>query len=122
MPIKISGVDVSKVLVGSGGGASPAQKIMLGTGSSAVQVWPIARVITVATYTISGNIWLRAPEGDIEIVASTGSTQIILLVPTICDRQVRRDNISTEAGTVINAGARINALVSGVTYTFTEVI
>lgn len=52
MSIKIGGVDISKILVGNGG-LPPAIKIMMGTGTSAVQVWPIARVITVATYTFT---------------------------------------------------------------------
>ncbi|QXU45087.1 hypothetical protein KW808_11890 [[Brevibacterium] flavum] len=116
--IKLSGVDISKILVGNGGGASPATKIMIGTGSSAVQVWPVARKVVIYTRTTNLDWIYSQASGDAEILSFTTFSQIRFSVPVKCDRAVS----GWSAGVTIPAEANITALVKDTTYTFTEAL
>ena len=121
MPLKISGVDVAKVLVGSGG-ESPAQKIMLGTGSSAVQVWQAIRQVTITATYISGSgyRWSIPAVGDEELLTLLQSNAARFAARVTCNRVSIVAGVNQPAGTEIGTNQTVLPISSG-TYIFTEV-
>lgn len=129
MSLKIGGVDPTKIMVAG----TPATRIMIGTGTSAVQVWTaVKRTLTVAT-TISGTtpVWDYINlEGDTSILRAVTPDKLSFQVPVTPSGTVQqnpsgqvteygRSDIIRE-GEIMPAEVTVGARGSG-SVTFTEV-
>lgn len=100
----------------------------MGTGTSAVQVWPNPRVVTITTDS-NGQIYPGSQAGDIDLIGdfTTGIGRgVTFTAPVRCNRDLYR---SSPAGTIlagetIPVGVKVREPTNGTsgTYIFTEVI
>lgn len=127
MSLKIGGVDPTKIMVAG----TPATRVMLGTGSSAVLAWTaVKRTVTVtAVYPASGLAWGTAT-GDTSVIQSLTSNELSFSIPmtpsTTVDQSPRgqvteygRQDI-IRAGETMPAGTTVRARGTS-PVTFTEV-
>lgn len=119
MSLKIGGVDPTKIMVAG----TPATKIMIGTGSSAVQAWQAIRQVTITSKsTGSGYRWnVGTAVGAVEImIPEYGDEVLRFTVDVTCDRPVNDFVTGSRiyAGTLIREGdGVVSRGVGAVTFT-----
>lgn len=77
MSLKIGSATPTKIMVAG----TPATKVMLGTGSSAVLAWTaVKRTVTVASIWVQTTVWGTAT-GDTSVIQSLTSNELSFSIP-----------------------------------------
>lgn len=121
MSLKIGGVTPTKIMVAG----TPAKKVMVGTGTTAVQVWSAIRKVTINSF--DSDFVPGSQTGDTTLVKDFTPTlyghSVRFTAATTCDKSVWNDDIFADvpAGATIPADTPVLANLSGF-HMFTEVM
>lgn len=125
--MKIGGIDAKDLRVGVGGSAVTPSRVMVGTGSEAVKIWPLVEVHEVSvsgtgtrplvTVTVpAGETWTVRVQGTVTQAAGWSSGQPTVRIGSRTSGRYSQGAAVDFSGTITSSNATI--ALAGSTFTF----
>ena len=116
--MKIGGIDVKDLRVGVGGSAVTPSRVMVGTGSEAVKIWPLVEVHEVSvsgtgtrhlvTVTVpAGETWAVTIQGTVTKAGAAGSAQPTFRIGSSVSGRYAQGAAVNLTGTVTSSASTI---------------